>query len=226
VRPGTYSGQLTINKPLELVGEGDRDVIVIEATDETFLPNFVPSLSQYAVVRVCATGVHLSNLSVRLKSRSVWLSPGKDDADSILVEGGGELRMDGCDITSSVTGNSGVWVKSGKVTLLHNHIHDCGFSGVVLEGTLAKAALEDNAIDNCGAWQDIGGGRLPAIHVKDGAVVTARGNRITNNGGFGVRVEGRGKGEFQENDLQGNKKGAWDIQKDSLLNVLRLGNRE
>jgi parallel beta-helix repeat protein len=111
------------------------------------------------------------------------------------------------------------------VTLVRSHIHDCGFSGVVLEDAQAKAVLEHNTIDNCGAWQLLGGGN-PAIHIKDGAVVEVRGNRIVNNGGFGVRVEGRGKGVFENNDLRGNKKGAWDIQKDNLPNVQRSGNLE
>jgi hypothetical protein len=109
VRPGIYSRQLTINKPLELVGEGDRDVIVVEASDEVFLPNFVPSFFQYSVIRVRAMGVHHSNVSVRVRPRTRT-----DSADAILVEGGGELRIDECDITSSVDSNSGVWIRVEK----------------------------------------------------------------------------------------------------------------
>jgi parallel beta-helix repeat protein len=139
------------------------------------------------------------------------------------------LRMEDCNITTSAHGDSGVWVKSGKATLIRNHIHDCGLNGVVLENSQAKAVLEDNTIDNCGLFSptnSMTGVPFPAIHIKSGAEVTARGNRITNNAGFGVRVAAGGKGEFQDNDLRGNRKGAWDINKRSLPNVQRLGNHE
>jgi hypothetical protein len=219
VRPGTYTGTIVIDKPLELVGEGDRDVIIIELR-EGAVTMFM--LSETAEVTVRSTGVQLSNISVRVIPMPVL----GGFSDAIVVTSGGELQIDGCDISSSNTGKSGIWVKSGKVTVRDSDIHDCGYDGVVLEGREAKAVVEDSTIRNCGLERGGAIGSFAAVLIKPGAMATVRRNRIINNKHCAIQVDAGGYGVFEDNDLRGNGSGPWTIANSAIGNVERARNLE
>ena len=53
-----------------------------------------------------------------------------------------------------------------------------------------------------------------------------RGNRVNRNGYQGVWIHDGGRGVVGDNDLTGNAKGAWLIDKDGQANVTRARNKE
>jgi hypothetical protein len=64
------------------------------------------------------------------------------------------------------------------------------------------------------------------VEIKSGGRLTVRRNRIVKNGYTAVHIHDGGSGVFEENDLQGNAKGAWDISPDCLDKVTLAQNRE
>jgi parallel beta-helix repeat protein len=63
------------------------------------------------------------------------------------------------------------------------------------------------------------------VEIKTGGNPTLRGNRINRNDYRAVYAHDGGRGVIEDNDLTGNKRGAWDIAKDSEATVKRSGNR-
>jgi len=62
------------------------------------------------------------------------------------------------------------------------------------------------------------------VEVKKGGNPTLRRNKISDNGYEAVWVYEGGLGVFIENDLTGNKRGAWDIDESCLEHITREGN--
>jgi parallel beta-helix repeat protein len=53
-----------------------------------------------------------------------------------------------------------------------------------------------------------------------------RGNRITGNAEHGVKVEENGAGVVEDNDLTGNRQGAWHLDHKARRDVIQARNRE
>jgi parallel beta-helix repeat protein len=80
-----------------------------------------------------------------------------------------------------------------------------------------RGVLEDNDIsENAEVGATIWGGGNPIL----------RRNRISQNGHVAIRVHDGGQGIVEDNDLRGNRGGAWDIASDCQDNVIRNGNQE
>ncbi len=217
IRPGLYEEALVIEKPLEIIGVGERDEIVIQATGANALW-FKTTMGRAA------------NLTIRQMGDGNWFCV--DIAQ-------GRLELDGCDITSEsltcvaihggadprlrrnrihdgkqsgvvvyenslgvledndIFGNalSGVSMREGSnPTLRRNRIHDGKQSGVLVSEN-SLPLLEDN---------DIFGNRHSELAIRDGGNPTVRRNRIHDGKGGGVHIYKNGLGVLEENDIFGN----------------------
>jgi len=212
VRPGLYQEGLVIEKPLEIIGDGDQGEVVVEAKGKDAL------LFKTTMGRV-------TNLTLRQMSGGDWFG---------VDIGQGRLELEECDITShglacvaihdgadprlrrnrihdgkqdgvfvwengqgalednEIFGNAfGVSISTdGNPTLRRNRIHDCEDGGVVVYNN-GQGILEDNDILSCVV---IGAGGNP----------TLRRNHIHDCEEDGVLIQDNGQGVLEDNDIFGN----------------------
>ncbi len=217
VRPGLYREGLVIDKPLEIIGDGELGDIVIQATGED-------------VVLFKTTMGRISNLSLRQMGGGTWY--GVDIAQ-------GRLELEGCDIISQ--GSAGVAIHDGSdPRLRRNHIHDCKQGGVYVyengQGTIedndifgnilagveietgSNPTLRRNRIHDgkqVGVFikekgqgtledNDIFGNAYAGVEIKTSGNPTLRRNRIHDGKGGGIFVHQNGQGMLEDNDIFGN----------------------
>ncbi|MFQ5851497.1 MAG: right-handed parallel beta-helix repeat-containing protein [Candidatus Binatia bacterium] len=174
VRPGLYQEGVIIDKPLEIIGEGESGEIVIEAQGKNAL------LFKTTMGRV-----------VNLTLRQVTGRDGNREWDCVDITQG-RLELEGCDISSQ--SEICIIIRGGAdPRLRHNRIHDNKEVGVVITGG-SQGTLEHNDIfDNGHAGVMVGVGSNP----------TFRDNRIYGNE-RGVFVFNNGRGILESNDIFNN----------------------
>jgi parallel beta-helix repeat protein len=217
LRPGTYTGDIAIDRPLELVGDGDRNDIVVEA-------------STSEIVWTAKAG-RIENLTIRSAA-----------AQTAIRVVGGVLDIVACDISSS--GEVGVHVEASRVAVKKSKIHDCLFWGVTFHKK-SRGTLEDNDITNCdlgggiavrsgsvvevrknrvsanttgilisgadrGVFEDndITNSRSIGIMLCDGGTdPVVRNNRVSGNG-VGIYISDGSRGTFEKNVISQNGLGS------------------
>lgn len=122
VKPGLYQEDLIIDKPLEIVGDGERSDIVLQVPT-AYVISFRTILGRVA------------NLTLR--------QTGKKAGTTVDINQG-RLELEDCDITSQ--GGIGVLIRNGAdPRLRRNRIHDSESSGVLVHLS-GQGTLEDNDI--------------------------------------------------------------------------------
>jgi len=237
IRPGLYQEGLVINKPLEIIGDGDRDDIIIEAKGQ----DVILFKTSMGIVR---------NVSIRQLGGGDWY--GVDISQ-------GRLHLEDCDITSQSLACVAIHDEANPV-VRHNRIHD-GKAGGIFVYNNGRGTLEDNDIfgntfsglqiktqadpvvrrnrihdnkqvgvyvneDGRGTLEDndIFGNTYSGVEIRDNSTPTLRRNRITKNLSYAIRVRSNGGGTIEHNDLRGNTQGAWLIE--DGCTVKRNGNQE
>ncbi|HEX4959429.1 MAG TPA: right-handed parallel beta-helix repeat-containing protein [Thermoanaerobaculia bacterium] len=193
VRPGLYSEGLILEKPLEILGDGPREEIVVQAAGKSVL------VFQTSMGRV-------KNLTLRQVGErrfAVYITQGR-------------LELEDCDITSQ---NSTCVAISGDADplLRRNRIHDGKFSGVSISDH-GRGTLVDNEIFGNGLWGiEVSEGGNPVaqnnrIHDNDIGVYVCRDGRgifedceIFGNRRAGVVIEDKGNSIFRRNRVYGGK---------------------
>jgi parallel beta-helix repeat protein len=234
VRPGFYPGGIVLDKPLEIVGDGDVNEIVIQATGSD-------------VILFKANMGSVRNLTLRQISGRNWY--GVDIAE-------GRLVLEGCDITSQslscvavhdnadpvvrrnrihdgksagiivhtngqgtfeeneVFGNAypGIVVsEGGNPTVRRNRIHDGKLAGIIVHAN-GQGTFEENEV--------FGNGQA-GIAVKDGGNPTVRRNRIHDGKESGILVYANGQGTFEENEVFGNESAGIEVREGGNPTVRR-----
>lgn len=239
VRPGRYEGQLRIEKPLEIIGAGQRDDVVVETRGEsTLLFNATAGRVESLTLHQTGSGdwysVNIGQGQLELED-CVITSQGKgcvvihDKANPVLrynaiygSQGNGVVfsnqgsgRLERNDIFGHAA--AGVYIeKSGNPVLRRNRIRDNRENGVIVIDS-GQGVLEDNTIyGNAGAGVKIANSGHPVLLY----------NRINQNGAEAIWIYDSGGGIMQHNDLSGNVGGACSISFDSEAKVLRVGNIE
>ena len=214
VRSGLYEEGLLIDKPLEIVGQGPLQDVIVRARASSALV-FKANIGR------------VTNLTLQQAG----------DGNYYGVEiAQGRLELEDCDITSE--SRSGVSVNGGAdPRIRRNAIHDCGQAGIlVIEQGLGT--FEDNDIfanamsgievreggnptvrrnrihdgqqagifvneQGLGTFEDndISANGRAGIQVKEGGNPTARGNRIHDGQQAGIFVNEQGLGTFEDNDI-------------------------
>lgn len=192
VRPGNYRESIVVAKSIAILGDGERDQIVLES-------------GAGPVVRFDAPFGRIANITIR---RSVD-DPGATPDYAVWVTTG-RLELDGCDITSaslacvSISGDA-------EPTIRRNRIHDSSAGGVFVNQR-GRGTIEGN---------DIFGNALSNIEIADAAEPTVRHNRIRNAMQAGVLVSGAAGGAIEDNDIFANTLAGIEVSKDAAPMVRR-----
>ena len=216
VRPGIYEEGIVMSKPLEILGDGPLDKVVVQAAGQDVL------LHKTNMGRV-------SNLTLRQMGGGDWygvdIPQGRLDLEDcdisseglpcVAIHGGADPRLRrnrihdrkaggvlvydngmGTLEDNDLSGNAlaGVDIREGgNPTLRRNRIHDGKASGVLVHDN-GMGTLEDN---------DISGNAFAGVAIRDGGNPTLRRNRI-HDGQHGVFVYDNGMGTLEDNDISGN----------------------
>ncbi len=171
VHPGTYNEGLVLDKPLEIVGEGDRAEIVVQASGAHTI-QFLTSFGR------------VQNLTIRQTGGGDWF--GVDIAQ-------GRLELEDCDIRSA--GLSCVAIHDGAdPRLRRNRIHDSNSVGVfvydngqgLLEENDIEANVKSGVVIATGGNPTLRGNRIhqnghSAIWIHDGGAGTFENNDLRDN---------------------------------------------
>ncbi len=146
VRPGHYTEQLVLDKPVEIIGDGAADAIIIESTDITpYRPTpCIVMQSDYALIR----GVTL---------RGTQGQDGEQPASTVEVAQG-RLILEQCDISEregpqpfNPTACVRVHGAETSILLWQCHIHHAGGAGISIsdeaQGILETCDIAHNAGD-------------------------------------------------------------------------------
>jgi len=239
VRPGLYQEALVIDKPLEIIGDGELADIVVQAVGANAVL-FKTTMGRVANLTLrqlnggewfCVNTVQgrlfLEDCDITSRSLAcVAISGGADprlrrnqihgsNQSGVLVYDNGLGTLEDNEIYSN--GLSGVEVKTGGNPTLHgNRIYENQESGVyIYDG--GQGRLEDNDIfRNARAGMRIGNSGRPIL----------RKNRINHNGIVAIWSPLKGGGDIEGNDLRGNAYGAWKVSAESDPLLKRSGNLE
>ena len=219
VRPGTYEEGLVMDKPLEIIGQGKREEILIEAAGTNALA-FRTSLGR------------VTNLTLR--------QFGGGDFFAVDI-GQGRLTLENCRIESDSLAGIAIHGDGADPIIRNNLIHRCRQSGVVVfdngRGTLEENDIADNAV--CGVVIRAGGnpvvrgnqihdnrqggveaergalGRIEENHIfknqREGVVIKDQGNPVVRlntiykNTKAGIYVYDQGQGTLEGNEIRDNQ---------------------
>lgn len=140
VRPGTYDELITVEKRLEIVGDGARDQVLLKSfafTDD-------PYGAHPITVACVADGSRFANVTLSAYSRARILLRGKD------------VRLEGCDIKITVAIAPG-----SHVVIRRSLVHGCEPAGVIVIGGGTRLLMESNIINN--NYVGVMAGKGPAL---------------------------------------------------------------
>jgi F-box protein 11 len=237
VQPGLYTEPLVIDKPLELVGQGDVSEIVVRvgnANTLAFRTNIgrVSNMTlqqahgerEWSCVSVTQGRLELEDCDITsLGHPCVAVLDGADprvrrnrihDGNGVFVY----AQSLGTFEDNEIYNNSGTGIEvteSANPTFRRNIIRSNDESGVLVQKGGLGTFEDNNIVDNgrCG------------LSVRSGGKPTVRRNRMNRNRHEAIWIYDDGGGIFEDNDLTENGKGAWDIAADAG-DIVRHGNKE
>jgi hypothetical protein len=188
VRPGVYSESLVVDKNVEIVGEGARDAIVIEARRGPCLTHRSGTASL---------------IGLTLRGRGA-----QSRAEFFAVSAvGGDLILEDCVVTSDTLACVVASGAETKVVARRCVIRDGGASGV---GAWSGARVE---VEAC----DISRHAMAGVVVSKGASVTLRRCEVRDNALFGVKSYEKGAAVVEQCRIAGNAQGAFFVEPGSSL---------
>ncbi len=229
IRPGVYREHLTVDKPLELIGDGKTEEIVLTDSNDD-------------VVDFQTTIGRISNLTIRQEHELKGEGPGYNAVDISQ----GRLILENCQLSS--TSGAVVYVRGGAdPQITHNKISSLREKpGVVVAG--ARGLIENNEISAKKGWgivviwapsapivrqnvirsslgigllekssatiddNDIASTSTGVVVMESEAVVTR--NRI-HECGTGVRINKGGRAAIEGNTVTNNRTSGIDIESDA-----------
>lgn len=217
VRPGHYNEALVLDKPLEIIGDGEPGEVEVAVKDKNVL--------------IARTGMgRIENLTLRQLGGAgfaVWIARGRievidcditsrgftcvaiagganpvlrgnriHDGSSagILVHDGGRGLIENNDVVAN--GRPGMEVRAGGDPIVRgNRIHDGKQAGIHVHSE-GRGTFEDN---------DVFANAYAGMEVKAGGDPIVRGNRIHDGKQAGIHVHSEGRGTFEDNEIVGNR---------------------
>ncbi len=225
VRKGVYNEALLIDKPIEIVGDGDVREIILQ-------------IGGAHVIRFTASMGRITNLTLRQMGGGNW--------DAVDI-GRGRLDLEGCDISSE--GRVGIAIHDvGEPRVRRNKVHDCKQGGILISD-YAGGLIEENEVFENGlagiaiktrANPTVRGNRvhdgktggvfvhdngrgviegndiflngLAGVEITEASNPTVRGNRIHDGKQTGLHIHDNGAGIIEDNDIYGNTIAAVEIK--------------
>jgi parallel beta-helix repeat protein len=225
VRRGLYEEGITIDKPLEIIGDALPGEVVLRAVGKHVVA-FKTSMGRIANLTLRQAGgeewygvevaqgrLEIEDCDITSASLAcVAVSSGSDPRlrrnrihDSkqcgVVVYENGQGTFEDNDIFSNAL--VGVEIRSGgNPTFRRNRIHD-GKTGGVLVYENAQGTFEDN---------DIFSNVLAGVSVATGGNPILRRNRIRDGKASGLLIDENGQGTFEDNDISGNAKAGVSVR--------------
>lgn len=219
VRPGTYEEGLVMDKPLEIIGQGKREEIIIQAGGTNALA-FRTTLGRVTNITLRQFGGG-DYFAVDIGQGRLTLENCRIESDSlagIAIHGGGadpiirnslihRCRQSGVVVFDSGRGTleendiadndvCGVVIRDGGNPVIRgNQIHDNRQGGIQTEGG-ALSRIEDNHIFK---------NQREGIIIKDQANPVVRLNTIYENTKAGIYVYDQGQGTLEDNEIHDNQ---------------------
>ena len=229
VRPGLYHEGIVIDKPVEIIGDGTRQRIVIESMES-------------ACVRMQTSRAKVTGMTLRGRT---GLSGKKHYTVDIPQ---GRLFLEDCDVTSDSLACVGVHGAAADPVIRWCRIHDGTQSGVHFgseaKGTVEECEIFGNAhsgimisedsnptIRGCEIYRHRQSGVLvreegrgvledcrifdnahAGVAISGGRNVTVRQCTINNNGHEAIWVNENGSATVENCDLSGNSAGPWRVE--------------
>jgi F-box protein 11 len=217
IRPGLYREGVVIDKPVEIIGDGEPGDVVIEANgSDTIL--FQANIARITNLTLRQTGggdwycvditqgrLDLESCDITSQSNAcVAIHEGADPRlrrnrihegknNGVLVYANGLGTLEDNEIFANA--EAGVAIsEGGNPTLRRNRIHDGKSSGVFVYEN-GQGILEDN---------DIFANALAGVTIQEGGNPTLRRNRIHDGKAGGVLVHTNGQGTLEDNDIFAN----------------------
>jgi F-box protein 11 len=219
VRKGFYKEGLLIDKPLEIIGDGETKDVVIQAIGAHVI-RFQANMGRVANLTLQQMGGTGEWYCVDIAQGRLELEDCDIKSESLAcvgIHGGADPRLRRNRIHDSKTG-SGVYVyENAQGTLEDNDIFNNALSGVQIH-TLTNPTLRRNRIHDGkrgGVFINEGGQGLledneifghlhSGVQIATGANPTLRRNRIRDNEQCGVYVYDSGQGIIEYNYILGN----------------------
>ncbi|MGO8947070.1 MAG: nitrous oxide reductase family maturation protein NosD [Ktedonobacterales bacterium] len=230
IRPGVYRESLVVAKSVELVGQGDRRDIVIEAVGESVL-RITQTTGRIARLTLRQLGEPSARIGVEVVEAQVILEycdvfsecavcldictdehcvvqhnriHGSSDAGIVLVE------TSSCIVACNDIFNharAGITVVGGKPTVRRNRVHNNhGFGILNLDG---RARIERNHIY---------ANRFAGVYIP-GGMPELRGNRIAHGEESGVFVDHHGRAILEDNRIVFNRFFGVDVSGTSYVTL-------
>lgn len=216
LHPGRYHEDVLINKPVEIVGVGPREEIIILSDQGNALIIDV-NMAQVRGISIRQRGTPFYAVSIKQ----------------------GRAEIDDCDVSS--TGLTAVGISgTADPTLRRNRIHHSGEAGIVIydraRGTIEDNEISANTLSGVGIngqadpilrrnrifenkqsgvtvyengrgtieENEISGNGFSGVAIKEQADPTLRRNRIFDNKQGGVFFHENGRGTVEENEISAN----------------------
>lgn len=221
IRPGVYKESLIINKPLKIIGDGNRSEIIIESKNSSCIVMRTNESEVQGLTLRCLAGENnkkvfavnipqgelilsdcditsdsLSCISIHGSTanpiiRNCVIHDGKESG--IYVYKNGRGTVENCDIFSNTL--AGVAIKDSANPIIRScKIHD-GKQGGVLIYKKGKGIVE-----NC----DIFSNTYSGVEIRESANPLIRQSKIYNGKRVGVLVQDNGQGTIEDCDIFSN----------------------
>ena len=217
ILPGVYEEGIVIDKPLEIIGMGRLEKIVVRATGQnaiSFKTTFgrVVNLTLEQIGDGDWFGVDIPQGRLELEGCDI----SSQGSSCVAVHGGADPRIrrnqihggkaTGIIIYDNAQGTledneifgtalAGVAITNGgNPTLRKNRIHDCEREGIMIYDK-AQGIIEDNSIY---------GNTFSGVEIKVDSTPLLRRNRIYNGKAGGVYIHQNAQGMLEDNDIFGN----------------------
>ncbi|MCS7219917.1 MAG: right-handed parallel beta-helix repeat-containing protein [Anaerolineae bacterium] len=190
IRPGLYHESLVLDKPLELIGDGPIEEIIIESTESR-------------CVLVQADQAILRGLTIR---SSVGLRGNKYYALEVIQ---GQPLIENCDITSDAFACVAVHGPAANPTLRQSRIHDGEGVGVSFyEGSRG-------IVEEC----EIFANKYAGVEICEDSAPVIRRCRIHHNKGDGIWAYHSGQGTVEDCLIFGNARAGIRLEQGSHLTI-------
>lgn len=194
IQPGTYRENLIIDKPVELVGQGETAKIVLESVD------------------ACCLRIRTDQVLIRgLTLRSCESSKKKETKHFAVEIETGNAILEECDIRSDTAAGIAIHGAAARPTIRYCRIHDSLENGIFVYD-YARALIED-----C----DIFANTLAGVAIEQGGNPIFRRCRIHDGYETGFYVWDKGKGLLEDCEIFANALAGVAIEQGGYLTLRR-----
>lgn len=238
IRKGVYDEGMRMEKPLEILGEGELDDVVIRASGGDALYFNAPigkvsnlkllqrSGEYHYAVNIASGSLEINRCDISSDSsacivihgnsypklRSNKIHDGKKCG--ILVNDSGEGLIENNEIYGN--GYAGIEIKEGGNPIVRGNKIYYGKQNGILVDENGLGLIEDNKIY---------GNKCAGIQIMEGGYPTVRKNKINNNSYYAIWISDDSGGIFEDNDLRENQLGPWEVSENSR-SIIQSGNIE